>query len=94
MVKLCYTIKNSISVEVDGCGGCTFPPWAMDDFHYSLRGGIGYARTFNKRSFVVCIITLILKHNLFISTIKIKVRFLGLDIEVNSKEKKHPSSKD
>ncbi|MBO0585221.1 hypothetical protein EXQ36_15760 [Clostridium botulinum] len=47
-----------------------------------------------KGVFVVCIINLILKHNLFISTIKIKVRFLGLDIEVDSKEKKHPSSKD
>ncbi|OSA93878.1 hypothetical protein B2H85_18545 [Clostridium botulinum] len=47
-----------------------------------------------KGVFVVYIISLILKHNLFISTIKIKVRFLGLDIEVDSKEKKHPSSKD
>ncbi|EJO5348551.1 hypothetical protein NRP93_002680 [Clostridium botulinum] len=47
-----------------------------------------------KGIFVICIISLILKHNLFISTIKIKVKFLGLDIEVNSKEKKHPSAKD
>jgi hypothetical protein len=47
-----------------------------------------------KGVFVVYIINLILKHNLFISNIKIKVRFLGLDIEVDSKEKKHPSSKD
>jgi len=47
-----------------------------------------------KGVFVVYIINLILKYNLFISNIKIKVRFLGLDIEVDSKEKKHPSSKD
>ncbi|WP_251859526.1 hypothetical protein [Clostridium sp. Marseille-Q2269] len=47
-----------------------------------------------KGTIVVYIIRLILKHNLFISTIKIKIRFLGLDIEVNSKEKKHPSCKD
>ncbi|MDU6878485.1 MAG: hypothetical protein E6405_09825 [Clostridium botulinum] len=47
-----------------------------------------------KGVFVFCIISLILKHNLFISTIKIKVKFLGLDMEVDSKEKKHPSSKD
>ncbi|WP_291571070.1 hypothetical protein [Clostridium sp. UBA4548] len=43
---------------------------------------------------VLYLIRMILKHNLFISTIKIKVRFLGLDIEIKSKEKKHPSSKD
>ncbi|EPY2293932.1 hypothetical protein ACTQ4P_14965 [Clostridium sporogenes] len=47
-----------------------------------------------KGVFVVYIINLILKHNLLISNIKIKVRFLGLDIEVDRKEKKHPSSKD
>ncbi|WP_326512408.1 hypothetical protein [Clostridium intestinale] len=50
--------------------------------------------TIIKGTFVVYIIRLILKHNLFISTIKIKVKFLGLDIEVQGKEKKHPSSKD
>jgi hypothetical protein len=44
--------------------------------------------------FIVYITKLILKNNLFISNIKIKSKFLGLDIEVNSKEKKHPSSED
>jgi len=43
---------------------------------------------------VIWIINMILKHNLFISTLKVKVKFLGLDIVVNSKEKKHPSSQD
>ena len=43
---------------------------------------------------VIWIINLILKHNLFISTLKVKVRFLGFVIVVNSKEKKHPSSQD
>ena len=42
---------------------------------------------------VIWIINMILKHNLFISTLKVKVKFLGLDIVVNSKEKKHPSRK-
>ena len=47
-----------------------------------------------KGLFVLYIIRLALKHNLFIKTIKIKVKFLGLDIEIRSKEKKHPSNND
>ncbi|EQB89532.1 hypothetical protein M918_20070 [Clostridium sp. BL8] len=43
---------------------------------------------------IVYIIKMILKHNLFISTLKIKVKLLGLDIEISSKEKKHPSDKE
>ncbi|EQB87379.1 hypothetical protein M918_09385 [Clostridium sp. BL8] len=43
---------------------------------------------------VLYLIKMILKHNLFISTIRIKVKFLGLDIEIKSKEKNTPSSKD
>ena len=46
-----------------------------------------------KGIFVIYITKLILKHNLFISNIKIKSKFFGLDIEINSKEKKHPSDK-
>lgn len=34
---------------------------------------------------------LILKHNLLISKLIIKVKFLGIHIEINGKEKKHPS---
>ncbi len=46
-----------------------------------------------KSVIVVYIINLILKHNLFISTIKIKVKFLGLDIEIKANKKStHPNS--
>ncbi|MPM32891.1 hypothetical protein SDC9_79457 [bioreactor metagenome] len=43
---------------------------------------------------VLCFIAMLLKHNLFISTIRIKIKFLGLDIEIKSKEKNTPSNKD
>lgn len=47
------------------------------------------------KSFVtIYIIKLVLKHNLFIHYLKIKVKFLGLDIEVKSKEKSAPSNQD
>ncbi|NFD88196.1 hypothetical protein FCV11_08605 [Clostridium botulinum] len=42
----------------------------------------------------IYIVKLILKHSLFISKLIIKIKFLGIHIEVNSKEKKHPSSED
>ena len=42
----------------------------------------------------IYIIKLVLKHNLFISKLIIKIKFLGIHIEVNSKEKKHPSYED
>lgn len=42
----------------------------------------------------IYIIKLVLKHNLFISKLIIKIKFLGIHIEVNSKEKKHPSNED
>ena len=37
------------------------------------------------------IIKLVLKHNLFISKLIIKIKFLGIHIEIDGKEKKHPS---
>lgn len=43
---------------------------------------------------IIYIIKLILKHNVFISTIKINIKFIGLNIEIQSKEKKHPSNQD
>ena len=47
------------------------------------------------KSFVaVYIIRLVLKHNLFISKLIIKVNFLGIQIEVNGEEKKHPSQQE
>ncbi|MDF2885141.1 MAG: rane protein [Clostridiaceae bacterium] len=50
--------------------------------------------TFIKCISIVYVIKLILKHNLFINHLKIKVKFLGLDIEVKSKEKSAPSDQD
>ena len=47
------------------------------------------------KSFVaIYIIRLVLKHNLFIHHLKIKIKFIGLDIEVKSKEKSAPSNED
>ena len=42
----------------------------------------------------IYIITIVLKHNLFISKLIIKMNFLGIYIEVNGKEKKHPSNEE
>ena len=42
----------------------------------------------------IYVIRLVLNHNLFIHHLKIKIKFLGLDIEVKSKEKSAPSRKD
>ncbi|MBU5593329.1 hypothetical protein KQI89_16385 [Clostridium sp. MSJ-4] len=42
----------------------------------------------------IYIIKLVLKHNLFVSKLIIKIKFLGIHIEVDGKEKKHPSRKD
>jgi hypothetical protein len=47
--------------------------------------------TFIKCVSIVYVIKLVLKHNLFIHYLKIKIKFLGLDIEVKSKEKSTPS---
>ncbi|WP_171011441.1 hypothetical protein [Haloimpatiens lingqiaonensis] len=47
------------------------------------------------KSFVtIYIIKLVLKHNLFISKLIIKIKFLGIHIELNGKEKKHPSDQE
>ena len=43
---------------------------------------------------IIYTIKLVLSHNLFISKLIIKIKFLGLDIEVKSKEKSAPSSED
>lgn len=44
--------------------------------------------TFIKCISVIYVIRLILKHNFLINNFKIKIKFLCLDIEVKSKEKK------
>ncbi len=50
--------------------------------------------TFIKCISIIYVIRLILKHNLFIHHLKINIKFLGLDIEVKSKEKSAPSNED
>lgn len=44
-----------------------------------------------KGFFAIYIIRLVLKHNLFVSKLIMKIKFLDLHIELNGKEKKHPS---
>ena len=43
---------------------------------------------------IIYIIKLILKHNIFISMIRINIKFIGLNIEIESKKKKHPSNQE
>jgi hypothetical protein len=50
--------------------------------------------TFIKCLSIVYVIKLIFKHNLFIYHLKVKIKFLGLDIEVKGKEKSAPSNKE
>lgn len=47
-----------------------------------------------KGFFAIYIIRLVLKHNLFIYYLKISVKFIGLDIEIKSKEKSALSFKE
>lgn len=47
-----------------------------------------------KSCIVIYIIRLVLKHNLFVHYVKISVKFIGLDIEIKSKQKDAPSSED
>lgn len=39
---------------------------------------------------ILSLVKLILKHNKDFSYIKIKIKFIGLDIEIKGKEKKNP----
>ncbi|KAJ52688.1 hypothetical protein BD780_001614 [Clostridium tetanomorphum] len=50
--------------------------------------------TFIKCVSIVYVIKLVLKHNLFVHHLKIKIKFLGIDIEVRSKEKSTPSQQE
>ena len=42
----------------------------------------------------VYIVKLVLKHNLFVHYLKISVKFIGLDIEIKSKQKDAPSDEE
>ena len=69
--------------------------WAIGElFHYSWGVVLDMFDTFIKCISIIYVIRLILKHNLFIHHLKIKIKFLGLDIEVKSKEKSAPSNED
>ncbi|AGY74923.1 hypothetical protein [Clostridium autoethanogenum] len=50
--------------------------------------------TFIKYASIIYIVRLVLKHNLYIYNLKIRIKLLGLDIEIKSKEKSAPSSQD
>jgi hypothetical protein len=60
-------------------------------FLYSLGCGINMLELIIKSFATLYIIRLVLKHNLFISKLIIKINFLGIHIEVDGKEKKHPT---
>ena len=80
---------------MDGCGGLyIFPPWAIGILP-ELRGVVlNMIELLIKCVFSTYIIKLVLKHNLFISTLKLKIKFLGIDLEIKNKEKKHPSDQE
>ena len=72
-----------------------FPTLVIGDLHHYLRGVVLDMLELIIKSFVVIyIIRLVLKHNLFIHYLKISVKFIGLDIEIKSKQKDAPSSQD
>lgn len=50
--------------------------------------------TFIKCASIIYVIKLVLKHNLFVYHLKIKIKLLGLDIEVKGKEKSTPSDQE
>ncbi len=69
--------------------------WAIGDIFTIAKGVVLDMLELTIKSFVtIYIIKLVLKHNLFIHHLKIKVKFLGLDVEVKSKEKSAPSNQD
>ena len=47
-----------------------------------------------KNFVIIYIIRLVLNHNLFVHYLKISVKFIGLDIEIKSKQKDAPSDED
>lgn len=64
-------------------------------FHFSLKEVVlDMLELIIKNLTVLYIVRLVLRHNLFVSNLIIEIKFLGIHIEVNGKEKKHPSSED
>lgn len=82
---------------MDGYGGLYIsPPWAIGRI-LQLKEvvlDLNILELLIKCIFITYIIKLVLKNNLFICTLKLKVKFLGIDLEIKNKEKKQPSTKD
>jgi hypothetical protein len=71
------------------------PPWAIGEFSSLLKGVVlDMLKLIIIGGFAIYVIKLTLKHNIFISSMLINLKFLGLHIEINSKEKKHPSDQE
>ena len=82
---------------MDGYGGLYIsPPWAIGIIHQlkEVVLDLNILELLIKCIFITYIIKLVLKNNLFICTLKLKVKFLGIDLEIKNKEKKQPSTKD
>lgn len=68
--------------------------WLLVNYFTIARGVLDMLELIIKSFATIYIIRLVLKHNLFISKLIIKIKFLGVHIEINGKEKKHPSAKE
>ncbi len=72
-----------------------YPPGLLVIYFTIAKGVVLDMLELTIKSFVtIYIIKLVLKHNLFISKLIIKIKFLGVHIEVNGKEKSAPSCKE
>lgn len=71
-----------------------FSSWAIGELHHSLEVVLDMLDFLLLGILILIVIRLHIKNNIFFECIKIKVKILGLDLEIKSKEKKHPSHKD
>ncbi len=82
---------------MDGCGGFEhFILLGLLVNYFTIAKGVvlDMLDTFIKYASIIYIVRLVLKHNLYIYNLKIRIKLLGLDIEIKSKEKSAPSSQD
>lgn len=91
LTKLIYIIRSGWLR-----GFWTFsPPWTIGELFPVAKGVVlDMLDTLLKCASIIYIIRLVLKHNLFINYLKIKVKFIGLDIEIRSKQKSTPSQQE
>ena len=80
---------------MDGCGGCTFSSLGYLVI-ISLAQGVvlGMLEILLIGIMIIVLIKIVLKNNVFFNYLRIKVKILGLDIEIRSKEKSTPSDQD